>query len=209
MRLPPRAATECPTTHLVGILSRLEGMTHTPYCRCCFGVGQQFQCVVAPHRATGPATALWTPPVTSYVAMASATKTKASASTGVASPPGYPALLMPQLEPMETSPPLTMEKLLSMAGVGRGGRGRTLPQTPTAPGLCQSRPRMPQPQVPAPGRQGATAQTPYQQQVVPPPTQAPWSRATPSASQSQGRERPADGGTERRGRSSSCGPQNR
>ena len=41
MRLPPRAATECPTTHIVGILSRLEGMTHTPYCRRCFGVGQQ------------------------------------------------------------------------------------------------------------------------------------------------------------------------
>ena len=51
-------------------------------------------------------------------------------------------------------------------------------------------------------------QTPYRQQVVPPPTQAPRSRATPSASQSQGRERPAEEGTETRGRSSSRGPKN-
>ena len=183
-------------------------MTHTPYCRHCFRVGQQCQCVVAPHWAPGPTTALWMPPIMTYVAMASATETTASASTGVAPPLGYPALLMPQLEPMETSPPLTMEELLLTAGVGRGGRGWTPPQTPATPGLRQSRPRMPQPQVPTPGRQGATAQTPYRQQVVPPPTQAPRSRATPSASQSQGRERPADGGTEKRGKSSSQGPQN-
>ena len=63
--------------------------------------------------------------------------------------------------------------------------------------------------MPAPGRQGATAQTPYRQQVFPPPTLAPRSRATPSASQSQGQERLADEGTEARGRSSSRGPQNR
>ena len=209
MRLPPRAATDCPTTHLVGILSRLEGMTHTPYCRRCFGVGQQCRCVVAPCRATSPATALWTPPIVSYVAMASATQTTASSSAGVAPPPEYPALPMPQLEPMETSPPLTMEELLLMARVGRGGRGWTPPQTPTAPGLRQARPRTPQLQVPILGRQGATAQTPYRQQVVTPPTLAPRSRATPSASQSQGRERPTAGETKRRGRSSSHGPHNR
>ena len=164
--------------------------------------------MVAPHRAPGPTTALWTPPVMSYAAMASVTETTASTSTGVTPPPGYPALPMPQLEPMETSPPLIMEELLLTAGVGRGGRGRIPLQTPTAPGLRQSRPRMPQPQVPTPGRQGATVQTPYRQQVVPPPTQAPWLRATPSASQSQGQERPADEGMETRGRSSSRGPQN-
>ena len=184
-------------------------MTHTPYCWRCFWVGQQCRCVVTPHWAPGPATALWMPPVASYVAMASATETTASASTGVAPPLGYPALPMPQLEPMETSPPLMMEELLVTAGVGRGGKGWTPPQTPTTPGLHQSRPRMPQLQVPTPGRQGATTQTPYRQQVVPPPTQAPRSRATPSASQSQGQERPADKGTERRGKSSSWGPQNR
>ena len=208
MRLPPPAATECPASHIVGILSRLEGMTHTQYCRHCFGVGQKCQCVVAPHRAPGPTTALWMPPIASYAAMASATETMASASTGVAPPPGYPALPMPQLEPMETSLPLTMEELLLTAGVVRGGRGWTPPQTPTTPGLRQPRPRMPQPQEPTPGRQGATAQTPYRQQVILPPTQAPRSRATPSASQSQGRERPADEGIETRGRSSSRGPQN-
>ena len=184
-------------------------MTHIPYCRRCFGVGPQCRCVVAPRRATGPATALWTPPIASYAAMASATETTASTSAGVAPPLGYPDLPMPQLEPMETSPPLPTGELLLMAGVGRGGQGRTPPQTPTTPGLCQTRPRTPQLQVPTPGGQGATAQTPYQQQVIPPPTPAPQSRATPSASQSQGRERPTARETERRGRSSSGGPHNR
>ena len=151
MSLPPQAARECPTSHIVGILGRLEGMTHTQYCRHCFGVGQKCRCEVTPHRAPGPAMALWMPPIASYTAMASATETTASASTGVAPPPGYPALPMPQLEPMETSPSLTMEELLLTAGVGRGGRGRTPPQTTTAPGRRQSRPRMPQLQVPTPG----------------------------------------------------------
>ena len=64
---------------------------------------------------------------------------------------------------------------------------------------------MPHPQVPAPGRQGATTQTPYQQQVFPPPTPAPRPSATPSASQSQGRERPAGKETGTRGRLSSRG----
>ena len=182
---------------------------HTQYCRHCFGVGQQCQCMVAPHQAPGPATALWMPPIVSYVAMASSTETTVSTSTVGAAPLGYPTSAMPPLEPMEMLPPLPREQLLLMAGIGRGGRGRTLPQTPTAPGLRQPRPRMPQPQVPAPGRQGATAQTPYQQQVFPPLTPAPRPRATPSASQSQGRERPADEETEARGRSSSQGPQNR
>ena len=208
MWLPPRAATDCPTTHLVGILSRLEGMTHIPYCQRCFGVGPQCRCVVAPRHATGPATALWTPPVASYVAMASATETTASTSAGVAPPPGYPDLPMPPLEPMEMSPPLPTGELLLTAGVGRGGQGWTPPQTLTTPGLSQARPGTPQPQVPVPGRQGATAQTPYQQQVIPPPTLAPQPRATPSTSQSQGWERPTAGETERRGRSSSRGPHN-
>ena len=154
-------------------------------------------------------TALWTPSIASYMVMASSTETTVSASTGVAAPPGYPSLAMPPLEPMETLPPLPMEQLLLTAGVGRGGRGRTSLQTPTTPGLRQPRPRTPQLQVPTPGRQGATAHTPYRQQVFPPLTPAPRSRATPSASQSQGQERSADEGMETRGRSSSWGPQNR
>ena len=208
MRLPPQVAAERPTSDIVGIIDRLEGMTHTQYCRHCFGVRQQCRCTVTPHWAPGPMTALWMPPIASYMAMASSTETTVSASTGVAVPLGYPALAMPPLEPMETSPPLPMEQLLLTVGVGRGGRGRTPPQIPTTPGLRQPRPRMPQPQVPTPGRQGATAQTPYRQQVFPPLTPAPRPRATPSASQSQGQERPADEETEARGRSSLRGPQN-
>ena len=110
---------------------------------------------------------------------------------------------------MDTLPPLTMEQLLLTAGVGRGARGWTPPRIPTTPGPHQPRPRMPHPQVPAPRRQGATAQTPYRQQVFPPPTPAPRQSATPSASQSQGRERPAGEETGTRGRSSSWGPRDR
>ena len=106
---------------------------------------------------------------------------------------------------MDTSPPLTAEDLLT-AGVGRGARGQTPLWTSTAPGPRQPRPRMPYPQVPTPRRQGATALTPYRQQVFPPQTAAPRQGATSSAAQSQGRERPAGKETGPRGRSSSCGP---
>ena len=208
MRLPPLVAAECPTSDIVGVLGRLEGMTQTQYCQHCFGVGQQCQCTVAPHRAPGPTMALWTPPIASYAAMASSMETTVSTSTVGAAPLGYPTSVMPPLELMEVSPPLTMEQLLLTAGIGRGGRGWTPPQTPTTPGLCQPRPRMPQLQVPAPRRQGATAQTAYHQQVFPPLTPAPRQRATPSVSQSQGWERSADVETGARGRSSSWGPQN-
>ena len=134
-------------------------------------------------------TALWMPPIVSYAAMASSTETMASTSTFGAAPSGYPTTGMPPLEPMDTLPPLTMEQLLLMTGVGRGGRVRTPPRTPTIPGPHQPRPRMPNPQLPTPGRQGATAQTPYRQQVFLPLTPAPRPSATPSASQSQGQDR--------------------
>ena len=152
--------------------------------------------------------ALWMPPVVSYVAMASSTETTASTSTVGMTPSRYPTPELPPLEPMDTSPPLTTEQLLLMAGIGRGTRGWTPPWIPTAPGPRQPRPRTPHSQVPAPGRQGATAQTPYQQQVFPPPTPAPRQSATPSASQSQS-QRPASKETGTRGRSLSQGPRDR
>ena len=70
-----------------------------------------------PHQAPGTTTSLWSPPVESYAAMASSTKTIASTSissrtVGTSS--------MPQLEAMETSPPLSTANLLLTAGVGRG-----------------------------------------------------------------------------------------
>ena len=207
MRLPPQVAAECPTPDIVGVLNRLEGMTQTRYCRHCFGVGQQCRCLVTRHQAPGPTTALWMPPVVSYMAMASSTKTTASTSTVGVTPSRHPTPEMPPLELMDTSP-LTTEQLLLAAGVGRGARGWTPPRVPTTPGPRQPRPRMPRPQVPTPERQGDTAQTPYRQQIVPPPTPAPRQSATPSASQSQGR-RLAGKETGTRGRSSSWDPRDR
>ena len=67
------------------------------------------------------------------------------------------------------------------------------------------RPRMPQQQMPTPGRQEATQVMPYRQQVYPPQHTAPKLSATPSAS--QGHEEPAKEDEGTRGRSLSQGPQ--
>ena len=176
MRSPPLGATECPTSDIVGMLNRLEGMTRVPYCRHCFGVRQWCRCSVTPHQAPGPTMALWTPPIMSCVAMASSTETTASDST-IGVMPLTPGL--PPLEPMDTSSYPTTEELLRMAGVGRGARGRTPLWTPTVPSPRQPGPRMPHPQVPTPGRQEATALTPYQHQVFPPPAPAPGRTSPP------------------------------
>ena len=168
MRLPPQAVVECPTSDIVGVLDRLEGMTRVQYCRLCFGVSQQCRCSVVPHQAPGPTMALWMPPVVSYVAMASSTETTASTSAVGVTPSSYQTSGLPPLEPMDMMPPLTTENLLLTAGVSRGTRGQYPPRTPTTPGPRQPRPRMPHPQVPTPGRQGATSLTPYRQQVLPP-----------------------------------------
>ena len=182
-------------------------MTRVRYCRHCFRVGQKCQCSAIPHQAPGPTAALWMQPTVSYMAMASSTETTASTSAVGITHPSWPHQPpeLPPLEAMDTSHPLTSENLLLTAGVGRGGRGQTLLQIPTTPGPCQTRPRMPQPQVPAPGRQEVTQVTPYRQQVYPPRTTAPKPSTTPSATQGQDREGPAreDGGA--RGRSSSRG----
>ena len=74
---------------------------------------------------------------------------------------------------------------------------------PAAPGLCQTRPKMPQQQVPTPGRQEATQATSYRQQVFPPKCPAP----KPSASQDHRDPAGEAGGA--RGRSSFRGPQDR
>ena len=108
---------------------------------------------------------------------------------------------------MDTLLPLTTENLLATAGVGRGRRLRTSPRMPTAPGLRQTRPQMPQQQAPTPGGQGTMQATPYRQQVFPPKRPAPKVSATPSTSKDQGDPAEEAGGT--RGRSSSRGPQER
>ena len=162
MRLPPRVAVECPISDMIGVLNRLEDMTGVQYCWHCFGVGWQCQCSVVPHQDPGVTTALWSPPVASYAAMASSTETIASTSTvGATASRTRRTSGMPLLELMETSPPLTTADLLLTAGVGRGTRGRTLPWAPTAPGPRQSRPQVPPLQMPTSGGKGAAALTPY------------------------------------------------
>ena len=168
MRLPPEAAVSCPLSDIVGVLDRLEGLTQVRYCRHCFGVGQRCQCFAIPYQAPGLTLALWAPPTVSYMAMVSSTETTASTSAAGVTQLSYPPPGMPPLEAMDTLPAPTMENLLATAGVGRGSRTRPQPQIPTAPGLRQTRPRMPQQQMPTPGRQEATQATPFRQQVYPP-----------------------------------------
>ena len=187
MRLPPKAVAECPTSDIVGVLDRLEGMTWVRYYRLCFGVCQQCRCLAVPHQAPGPTAALWMLSTASYVAMALPTETTASTSAVGVTHSSYQSSGLPPLEAMDMLSPPTTENLLLTAGVGRGIRGQT------------------QPWIPTPGRQEATSATPYWQQVYPPITAAPRPSATPSATQSQGREGLAREEPGARGRSSSRG----
>ena len=170
MRMPPEVAVKCPQVDIVGVLNQLERMTRVQYCRLCFGVGQRCGCSSVPRQTPGQALALWMPPMMSYAAMASSTKTTASSSTAGVPPPRYPPPGLPPLEPapMDTLLAPTSENLLATAGVGRGGRGQRQPSTPTAPGLHQMRPTAPQQWTPTPRRQETSQATPYWQQVYPP-----------------------------------------
>ena len=150
MRMPPEVVVNCPQEDIVGVLNWLERMTLVKYCRLCFRVGRKWvlQC---PSPDSWSGISIMDTPTMSYVAMASSTKTTASSSVG-----RY-MLLAP-----------TSENFLTTAGVGRGSRGLRQPRTPTAPGLCQTRPTAPPQQMPTPGRQEASQATPYWQQVYPP-----------------------------------------
>ena len=161
MILPPEVAVNCPQADMVGVFNRLEGMTRVQYCHLCFGVSRKCQCSGIHHQAPSQASALWTPPMMSYVAMASSTETTASSSAAGVTPPSYPPPGLPPLEPMDMLLAPASENLLATAGVGRGGRGQRQPSTPTAPGLRQTRPMAPQQRTPAPGRQETNQATPY------------------------------------------------
>ena len=203
MRWPPEAAVSCPQADMVGVLDWLEGLTRVQYCQHCFGVGQRCQCSAVPCQAPGLTAPLWTPPTESYVTMASSTETTSSTSATGVTPPSHLPPRAPAIEPMDTLPPPTMENLLATAGLGQGRKPQTSPRMPAALSLRQTRPRMPQQQVPTPGGQEAMQATPYQQQVFPPKCPAPKPSTTPSASQDHGDPaREADGA---RGRSSSQG----
>ena len=207
MRWPPEVAVRCPLVDMIGVLNRLEGLARVRYCRSCFGVGPGCQCSTVPHQVSGPTAALWAPPTLSYSAMVSSTETMASTSTAGVTPPSHLPPRDPAVELMDTLPPLTTENLLATAGVSRGRKTQTPPCIPTAPGLRQMRPKMPQQQAPTPGRQEAMQATPNWQQVFPPKRPAPKPSATPSASQDHGDSAGEAGGAW--GRSSSRGPQER
>ena len=173
MRWPPEAAVRCPIVDMIGILNRLEGLAGVRYCRSCFGIGSACQCFAAPRQVSGPMAALWAPPSLSYVAMVSSTETTASTSMAGVTSLSHSLPRDPLGEPMDTLSPLTTENLLVTAGIGRGHRPRVPPNRPTAPGLRQTRPQMPQQPVSTTGEQGTRLATPYQQQVFPPKCPAP------------------------------------
>ena len=212
MRMPPEVAANCPQEDIVGVLNRLESMTLVKYCRLCFEVGKKCGCSSVPHQTPSQASALWTPPTMSYVAMASSTETTASSSVGGVPSPRYPPPGLPPLEPapMDTLLVPTSENLLATAGVGRGIRGLRQPRTPTAPGLRQTRPTAPPQWMPTLGRQEASQTTPYWQQVYPPGhttgVQMTTTKPSTTPSTSQGCDEMARGSEGARGRSSSQGP---
>ena len=127
--------------------------------------------------------------------MVSSTETTASTSMAGVTPPSHLLPRDPAVKLMDMLPPLTTENLLATAGIGRGRKPQTPPCIPTAPGLHQMRPKMPQQQAPTPGRQEAMQATPYRQQVFPPKRPAPKPSATPSASRDQGGPAGEAGGT--------------
>ena len=138
--------------------------------------------------------------------MISSTKTTASTSAAEVTRPSYPPPGLPPLEAMDTLPAPTMENLLATAGVGRGARRQSQPGKPTAPGIHQMRPRVPQQQAPTPGRHEATQATPYRQQVYPPQHTTGVGHTTPkpsaTPSTSQGHQELAGEDKDARGRSS-------
>ena len=207
MRWPPEVAVRCPPVDMIGVLNRLEGLARVRYCRSCFGVGPGCQCSAVPHQVSGPTAALWAPPTLNYSAMVSSTWTTASTSTAGVTPPSHLPPRDPAVKLMDTLPPLTTENLLATAGISWGRKPQIPLRVPTAPGLRQMIPKMPQQQAPTPGRQEAMQATPYRQQVFPPKCPAPKLSSTPSASRDQGGLAGEAGGT--RGRSSSQGPQER
>ena len=192
MRMPLEVAVNCPLEDIVGVLNWLERLTPVKYCHLCFGVGKKCRCSNVPHHTPSQASALWMPPMMSYMTMASSTETTASSSMGGVPPLRYPPPGLPAVDPapMDTLLAPTSENLLATASVGRGGRGLKQPQTPTAPGLHPVQPMAPQQWMSTPGGHKVGQATPYRQQVyLPRHTSGAWTATTkastiPSTSQS-------------------------
>ena len=135
MRKPPKAATDCPTEDIVGILHKLEKMTNITFCWFCFILGGYCRCHPKVPQAPTP---LWNPPGYSYATMAAVTTTSASTSMvgvpTVADPPtGYPALPLP----MDMTLPSKATNLLAGVGAGRGKALQTIWAAVRPPGPRQ------------------------------------------------------------------------
>ena len=173
MRKPPKAAIDCPTEDIVGILHKLEKMTNISFCQFCFVLGGYCRCYPEVPQAPSP---LWNPPGYSYATMATVSTTSASTSmvavpTVADPPPGYPALPLPM---DMTLPPKVTNPLVSV-GVGRGKALQTMLATVRPPGPHQVRPQSDIQQQAASAGQEVTQAIPYKQQVLPP--QVPWPAA--------------------------------
>ena len=135
VRKPPKAATDCPTEDIKGILHKLEKMTNITFCQFCFILGGYCRCHPEVPQAPTP---LWYPPGYSYATMAAVTTTSASTSmVGVPTvadpPPGYSALPLP----MDMTLPPKATNLLASVGVGRGKALQTMWATARPPGAHQ------------------------------------------------------------------------
>ena len=124
MRKPSKAATDCPTEDIVGILHKLEEMTNITFCRFSFVLSGYCRCHPEVPQAPTP---WWNPPGHSYATMAAVTTTSASTSmVGVPTvadpPPGYSALPLP----MDMTLPPKATNLLAVVGVGRGKALQTM-----------------------------------------------------------------------------------
>ena len=147
MRRPPRAAADCPSQDMAGVLHRLENLTGVGFCHLCYVLGSNCGCSRATHQAprTYGDQALWVLPQPSYASMASSTITTASTSLRgvsptVGPPQGFPARRAPS--PINVLLAQKSYNLLAQAGVGRGLQpqsvaGSSRPQKPGAIGLHQ------------------------------------------------------------------------
>ena len=230
MQRPPRAAMECPTQDIAGVLHRLENLTGVSFCRLCHSLGNSCGCAGATYQAPRGygSTALWTPPQPNYASMASSMMTTASTSmTGVSPaagpPPGFPAIGAPA--PMDVLPGYNP---LAHAGVGKGlwphsAPGSAGPRAPGPIGLHQQRPSAPHQPAAASEGQEAHPATPYQQAVhlpqqvrfAPPATKAEATtglsqgvaeRGRPQTREQGGRQEQASHPRARKDRSSTRGP---
>ena len=92
LRLPLEAAVSCPQADILGVLNKIKDMTPIKYCCFFLKVGKKCRCSNVPQQSPSSGATLWTPPMTSYPAMASSTETTASSSVGGVPPQRHPPI---------------------------------------------------------------------------------------------------------------------